>query len=117
MLYDPDGISFFLSFRHEFPCTTNVAEYEALLIELISTLQMGIQKVRIQGDSKLVVQQINSEFALKESDLTSYKGAVQKLVKPVSSTQFEHITRSHNKHADVLETLASKVDVAMRQSG
>lgn len=28
-----------------------------------------------------------------------------------SNIQFEHVRRAHNKHADVLATLASKVDI------
>lgn len=47
----------------------NVTEYEALVMGVISTLQIGIWKLQVHGDSKLFVQQINKDFALKESPL------------------------------------------------
>lgn len=72
VLQDSDGITISLSFRLKFPYSNNVAEYVAIVLGLISSLQMGIQKLRVQGDSKLVIQQINEKFPLKESTLASY---------------------------------------------
>lgn len=88
-----------------------MAEYEALVIGLVSALRMGVQKLRVQGDSKLIIQQVNGEFSLKEGALASYRTAVQKLMKLFSSIQFEHVPRSHNKHADALATLASRAEI------
>lgn len=56
----------------------------------------------MQGDSKLVIQQINGKFSLKESTLAFYPTAVQKLVKHLLSVQFDHVSLSHNKHVDAL---------------
>lgn len=89
----------------------NVAEYEALLFGLISALKPGVRKLRVQGDSKLIIEQVNGKFALKEAALVEYKTAIQKIIKSFSSIQFEHVPRAQNKHADALATLASKVDI------
>lgn len=67
VLQDPDGTTISISFRLEFPCSDNVAECEALVMGLISAFQMGIQKLRMQGDFKLVTQQIKGKFSLKEA--------------------------------------------------
>lgn len=80
-----------LSFRLEFPCSNNVVEYEALVIGLISALQIEIQKLRVQGDSKLVIHQINGVLALKENAIAFYQAVVQKLIKLCLSIQFEHV--------------------------
>jgi ribonuclease HI len=48
-----------MSIRLEFECTNNQVEYEALLSGLEVLDDMGIDKVKIFGDSKLVVEQIN----------------------------------------------------------
>lgn len=72
---------------------------------------MGIRRLRVQGDSKLVIQQVNGEFSLKEGALASYRKTIQKLTKFFSSIQFEYVLRSHNKHADALATLASKAEI------
>lgn len=51
---------------------------------------------------------------LKEFSLVSYRIAVQKLVKTFKKIQFEHTPQAHNQHTDALATVASKIDVAMR---
>jgi ribonuclease HI len=47
-----------LSYKLEFEATNNVAEYEALVLGLRATREMGIQEVAVFGDAELVVQQI-----------------------------------------------------------
>lgn len=42
VLQNDDGTIVFLSFRLDFPYSNNVTEYEALVIGLVSTLQMRI---------------------------------------------------------------------------
>lgn len=56
VLYDPDGVRISLSFKLEFSCSNYVAEYETLLLGLISALKLGVRKLRVQGDSKLIIE-------------------------------------------------------------
>lgn len=58
-----------------------------------------------------VIEQINGEFGLKETALVKYRTAIQKLIKSLSSIQFEHVPQSQNKYVDPLATLASKEDI------
>ena len=44
-----------LSFKLEFLCLNNTAEYEAYLTRLATTLEMEIKHLRVMGDSNLVV--------------------------------------------------------------
>jgi len=44
-----------LSFKLEFSCSNNTAEYKAYLIGLATALEMGIKHLRVLGDSNLVV--------------------------------------------------------------
>ena len=62
-----------LSFKLEFPYSNNIAEYEAYLTELTTTLEMGIKHLKMIGDSNLVVCQAKGIFSLKEPSLASYK--------------------------------------------
>lgn len=48
---------------------------------------------------------------MKDIPLVAYRIDVDELVKSFSSIQFEHVPQVHNKHADVLATLASEVDI------
>ena len=43
-------------------CSSNVAEYSALLIGLQLPQQMGVQYLEAYGDSKLIVNQIKGEY-------------------------------------------------------
>lgn len=43
------------------------AEYNALSICIISALQMGSRRLRVQGDSRLITKQVNEELALKKT--------------------------------------------------
>lgn len=41
----------------------------------------------------------------------AFRAVVQKLIKFFSSVWFDHVSRVHRKHVDVLATLGSNVDV------
>ena len=62
-----------LSFKLEFPCSKNTAEYEAYLTGLATTLKMGIKHLKVIEDFNLVVYQANGSFSLKELSLAPYR--------------------------------------------
>lgn len=85
----------------------NEAEYEMLIIALISALYAGIYKLHAQEDSRLIIKQVNGELAPKEIPFAFYQAVVQKLVRFFSSIRFEH----YREYADALAAVASKVNV------
>ena len=50
------------SFKLDFPCTNNVTEYEAYLTSLAVAHEIGIKRLRVIGDSNLVVCQARGDF-------------------------------------------------------
>ena len=62
-----------VSFKLEFSCSNNTAEYEAYLTRLATTLEMGINYLRVIGDSNLVACQTKGSFSLKEPSLIPYR--------------------------------------------
>jgi ribonuclease HI len=44
--------------RLHFPASNNVAMYEALINGLCITIELGIQRLDIRGDSQLVIDQV-----------------------------------------------------------
>ena len=68
-----------MSFKLDFPCTNNMAEYEAYLMGLAIAHEMGIKRLRVIGDSNLVVCQARGDFALKEPSLAPYRAMAQRL--------------------------------------
>lgn len=69
VLYAPDGTNISLTFKLNIFSTKNEAEYVVLIVGLISALKMGVYRLRVQGDSKLLIKQVNDEFASKEISL------------------------------------------------
>ena len=57
VLYHEEDKAMALSFKLEFPCSNNTAEYKAYLIGLATTLEMGVKHLKVLGDSNLVVCQ------------------------------------------------------------
>ena len=76
MLTSPNGHEIPLAFKLDFICTNDEAEYEALLLRLISTQEVEAQYLCIRGDSNLIIKQANSEFGLKKPALAPYKAVV-----------------------------------------
>jgi hypothetical protein len=61
VIVSPHGVEYELSIWHEFECTNNQAEYEALLKRLETLVELGVLHAEIFGFSNLVVQQIKGE--------------------------------------------------------
>lgn len=97
VLHAPDDTNISLFFKLKFPYSNKQAKYEALIIGLISPLQMGSSQGSGAGRYKLIIKHINREFALKEIAFMSYQTTVQKLIRSFSHVQFEHIPRAHSK--------------------
>ena len=55
ILISPEGVIVEKSFRLGFPASNNEAEYEALLVGLRMSRQVGVDKVQLHCDSRLVV--------------------------------------------------------------
>ena len=54
-----------MSFKFDFKCTKNQAEYEALIIGLEILIEMGASTIHIKGDSNLVFGQIVGDFRIR----------------------------------------------------
>ena len=65
VLYHEANKAVALSFKLEFPCLNNTAEYESYLTGLATALKMGVKHLRVLGDSNLVVCQAKGSFSLK----------------------------------------------------
>jgi ribonuclease HI len=90
VLYKDNGETVTKSFKFDFPCSNNAAEYEAYLAGLAIAYEMGIKHLRVVGDSNLVVCQARGEFLLKEPSLAPYRALAQKLEEKFSTFEIEH---------------------------
>ena len=58
-----------LSYKLQSVTTNNTAEYEALVLGMKATKDLGVEQLVVFGDSKLVVQQVRDNYQVKNSKL------------------------------------------------
>ncbi|XP_026459154.1 uncharacterized protein LOC113359768 [Papaver somniferum] len=105
------------AFKLDFECSNNVAEYESLILGLRMAEELNLGAIDVKGDSKLVTNQISGDFQVKEAHFAPYRAEAQELIARRGSTIIEHTGRSTNKHADALDTLASKLQLNEADEG
>ena len=109
VMYHEEDKTLVLSFKLEFPCSNNTAEYEAYLTTLATALEMGVKHLKVMGDSNLVVYQTKGIFSLKEPSLALYRAMAQTMEEKFSTFKIEHALRNENHFADALAALGLQI--------
>jgi ribonuclease HI len=93
--------------------TNNVAEYKALITALEQAKQLGAKRVKVLGDSELIVKQMRGEYRVKNPDLRVLYEEAQDLFNDFDVATIDHNYREDNSLADRLANLAMdrKADV------
>ena len=86
--------------------TVNEAEYAALCLGLRKAVELGITKIDVRGDSKLIVNQVDGSFKLKSANLKSMHAEALALKEKFVEFKISHVKREFNKHADQLANMA-----------
>ena len=87
--------------------TNNEAEYEALLKGLELAKLLGTELVLVQGDSQLVIGQVNGTCKAKDERMKKYLNKMRRLIRKFSEAHFVQIPREENMEADFLAKEAS----------
>jgi ribonuclease HI len=69
----PLGVRIEYMVRLHFPASNNAAEYEALINGLRITVELGIKRLEIKGDSELVVDQVMKDQVMKDKNCVDPK--------------------------------------------
>ena len=107
VLKSPEANTLKHKVRLHYPTTNNEAEYEALLKGLELAKSLGAESVLVQGDSQLVIGQVNGMYEAKEERMKKYLNKVRRLIKKFSEAHFVQIPREENMEADTLAKEAS----------
>lgn len=86
--------------------TNNMAEYHSLILGMKLALQHNINYLHVEGDSNLVINQMNGKFAVKSENLIDLHNTAKELEKKFSFIKFHHIKREFNTKADALANKA-----------
>jgi ribonuclease HI len=90
-----------------FPASNNMAEYEALLCGLKITIETGIKRLDVRGDSQLVIDQVMKNASCHDDKMEAYCSAVQALEDKFYGIKLNHVPRRYNEEADELAKIAS----------
>jgi hypothetical protein len=96
VLYSPLGKIHNFSYRLEFACTNNVAEFEALILGLENDLNLGCQHLTLFGDFELVVNLIRKIYNPSNKILKRYIHVVWDLVSNILSFNITYVCRELN---------------------
>jgi ribonuclease HI len=107
VLIDPSEDQVKYMVHLEFKATNNMAEYEALIFSLSTTLSLGIRQLLVKGDSQLIIKQVRGECSCNEPRLAAYLLHVRKLEKDFAALELQHVPRANNSVADELSKRAS----------
>ncbi|XP_074337389.1 uncharacterized protein LOC141674577 [Apium graveolens] len=77
VLQSPDGFIIEYTLKLDFPTTNNEAEYEALIVGLGLARAVMAKNLKVCGDSRLVVAQVNGEFEAKDDTMAKYLRVVK----------------------------------------
>ena len=98
-------------YKLDFPCTNNIAEYEALLLGLQLLKKLEAQNISILGDSELIIRQIKGEYSVRNPRLREYWNAALDLLKTFEKYELIFIPRALNHLANELAFNSSNCQI------
>jgi hypothetical protein len=90
-----------------FPASNNVTEYEALLHGLWIAMTLDIRRLKILGDSLLVINQANKEWPCLDDKILEYCQEIRKLENNFDGLEYHHVLWGRNEVADELTKFGS----------
>jgi ribonuclease HI len=109
VLISPQGDKLKYVLRMSFPqASNNEAEYEALLHGMKMAKACGATRLKIFGDSNLVVQQVMNRCDAISNNMTTYMNLYYYLEGTFNGCKVSHISRARNEEADNLANIGSQ---------
>jgi probable phosphoglycerate mutase len=84
-----------------------MAEYEALLCGLKIAIEIGVKRLDVRGDSRLVIDQVMKNASCHDDKMEAYCKAVRALEDKFYGIELNHVPRWYNEEADELAKIAS----------
>ncbi|PKI45289.1 hypothetical protein CRG98_034318 [Punica granatum] len=106
-----EGRHFSVAAKIDFPCTSNVPEYEACILSLQATIDLKFKELEVFGDSMLTIFQTLKQWKTKDLQLVSYHEYLEELTENFENILLTYIPHMKNQFAYALATLASMVSI------
>jgi ribonuclease HI len=109
VLISPQGNKLKYVLRMSFSqASNNEAEYEALLHGMKMAKAYGATRLKIFGDSNLVVQQVMNRCDAISDNMTAYRNLNYYLEGTFDGCKVSHVSRASNEEADNLANIGSQ---------
>ena len=106
LIEDADGLRLRALCRYIGTATNNRAEYLALIEGLRAAAELRPDRLEVFLDSKLVVEQVNGRWRVKEPTLQPLHRQARELLTAFPSVSVGHVERERNRGADALANRA-----------
>jgi len=107
LLISPLGVHMRYVIRIHFAASNNVAEYEALVNGLKITIELGVRRLDVRGDSQLVIDQVMKASSCHDPKMEAYCKEVRRLEDKFHGLELVHVARRNNEAADELAKIVS----------
>jgi ribonuclease HI len=109
VLISPQGDKLKYVLQMSFPqASNNEAEYEVLLHGMKIAKACGATRLKIFGDSNLVVQQVMNKRDAISNNMTAYRNLYYYLEGTFDGCKVSYVSRASNKEADNLANTGSQ---------
>jgi len=86
--------------------TNNVAEYRGLIEGMRRARELGIRRLTVHGDSKLVIEQMKGAWRVRAAGLRPLHDEARDMARGFETVRYEHVRRGGNVEADRLVNVA-----------
>jgi ribonuclease HI len=108
LFISPQGDHLKYVLQIHYKASNNGAEYEAVIHGLRIVVFLGIKRLIVYGDSKVVIDKVNKSCEIRKDSMNTYCAEVRKLEGHFEGLEFHHVSRDNNVAANVLSKLGSK---------
>ncbi|PKI67877.1 hypothetical protein CRG98_011735 [Punica granatum] len=105
VLISPDGRYYPIAAKVDFPCTNNVAEYEACILGLQVAIDFKVKGLEVFDDFMLTIFQTLGQWKIKDAKLVPYHEYLKELMENFEKVSLTYTPRIKNQFADALVTL------------
>ena len=93
-----------------------MAEYEALVNGLHIAIELGIRRLNVRGNSRLIIDQVMKESSCHDPKMDAYCKVVRRLEEKFDGLELNPVLRKYNEATDALAKIASDRAMVPRTS-
>lgn len=104
------------SYKLVFDCSSNEAEYEALIAGLKILKKLNVKIISVYGDLEMIIKQVKGEYQAKHPRMRAYRNAVLDILRMFPEYTLTTVHRTQNVISDSLSIAASNLKIPMNSN-